>query len=914
MTKLLSKLGSWAYRRKWWVIAAWVVIFATVAGLAAGFMRPFTSQFEISGTPAIEATEDLVEKFPEGGNPVEDAAVRVAVKAPEGEKLTDPENYQRVQDLVAGLEENLEGELVEPAPLLGNPVDLAGQMTAVFQQVYGEFGVPEEVTQADIDNLKPLSDDETIGYFGFTLDVPTAAEVTDEHRAAITDALEQGRESGLQVEAGGLGFAPPIEINATSEIVGIGVALVVLVFTFGSLVAAGLPVLTGVIGVLIGLAGILLTTSWAELNEVTPTLAIMIGLAVGIDYALFILSRYRSERRDNGLSGPAAAGKALGTAGSAVLFAGVVVIVALAALVVARIEFLSAMGLLAAMTVLIAVLVALTLLPALLGALGDKAFKGRLPGVAGNPKRDGSESKLSQGKTLGGWWIGVVRRLPVVVLVVVIAALGALTIPVSKLELALPTDVTASEDTTQRRAADLMAEGFGEGANAPFLAVVDTSGVDPTNPETEQLRGAVGQALAANPEAVAQAGEELQAQDPEETVARLAAYLYTAGEISQLDGVEHAQLIGLNDDGTAGQVQITPTTGPVDEATNDLVHELRDVGERIEGELGIHIGFTGLTAVEVDITEALAGAMPIYLGIVVGLAVLLLIVVFRSIVVPLLAGVGFLLSVGAAFGVTILFWQEGLWGIVDAPAPLVSFMPIFLIGVTFGLAMDYQVFLGTRMREQFIDNRDLDSQKEAVVRSVTGGFTQGARVVTAAALIMMAVFFAFTNQPLPFIQIFGFALGLAVLFDAFFVRMALVPAAMILFGKATWWFPKWLDKILPSLDVEGRALEEDDEDGDSTGGDGEDAGDEDESRGSAGDDEGRDLPAASTQAASGSEHTEGERAGTVSVAELLEREGDEPEVERGEHDGDDEDGSVSVRDLLDKEDGDEGKPGRGGND
>jgi len=281
-------------------------------------------------------------------------------------------------------------------------------------------------------------------------------------------------------------------------------------------------------------------------------------------------------------------------------------------------------------------------------------------------------------------------------------------------------------------------------------------------------------------------------------------------ETNAVAGIEHAQIIGVNEDFTAAQILATPDGGPEEEHTLEVAHGVRESDARIEDATGVHVGLTGLTAVQMDITEELSGAMPLYLAIVVGLAIVLLVIVFRSIMVPLVAGLGFLLSVGAAFGLTVLVWQDGLWGLVNTPAPILSFLPIFLIGVTFGLAMDYQVFLVTRIREHYIELRgagDPEAERRAVEEAAVEGFTQGARVVTAAAIIMISVFVAFINQPLPFIQIFGFALGAAVLFDAFFVRMSLVPATMFILGRSTWWMPKWLDRILPEVDVEGTELE-----------------------------------------------------------------------------------------------------------
>jgi len=375
---------------------------------------------------------------------------------------------------------------------------------------------------------------------------------------------------------------------------------------------------------------------------------------------------------------------------------------------------------------------------------------------------------------------------------VVVLGLGALTVPVLDLEMALPSDTTSNSDTTQRKSADLMAEGFGPGVNAPLLLVVDAHSV---NPDAEILQPYMD----AIPD---EAGGDAEK-------AALASFLYAVGEVGSAGGIQHAQLIAANEDLTAAQILATPDGGPEEQRTLAVAHGVRDVTAQVEDATGVDVGLTGLTAVQMDITEELAEAMPLYLAIVVGLAIVLLMVVFRSIVVPLVAGLGFLLSVGAAFGVTVLVFQEGVAGLVNTPGPILSFLPIFMIGVTFGLAMDYQVFLVTRIREAYVKARDrggVDTLR-AVHESTVEGFAQGARVVTAAAIIMIAVFIAFLDQPLPFIQIFGFALGVAVLFDAFFIRMALVPATMYILGRSTWWMPAWLDKILPEVDVEGTELE-----------------------------------------------------------------------------------------------------------
>ncbi|MDO5668438.1 MAG: MMPL family transporter [Corynebacterium sp.] len=807
MAKFLFKLGRWSFHRKWIVILVWLAALAGVAGAAVAFQKPFSNEFSIGGTPSIEATKVLVEKFPEGGNPVNAASVNVVFAAPEGEQLADPGNSAAIDTVVTHIADNLPD--LTDTERFGNPVEVSPALQQGVIDMMTEQGLPEESAREDAENLAMVSEDGRIGYTTFTIDVPSSMDVTDEHRAIVNEAMDLGREQGIQVEAGGAGFGDPITVKTTSEIVGLAVAFVVLIVTFGSLIAAGLPVLTAVIGVGIGALTIIIATAFIELNNITPVLAVMIGLAVGIDYALFILSRYRAER--SRMPADEAAGMAVGTAGSAVVFAGATVIIALAALTIVNIEFLTAMGLSAAFTVLVAVLVALTFIPALLGVLGDRTFKAPVPGVAGNPwkkreKKEGRRRRKAK-PTMGNRWIRFVRRVPGLVMAVVVLTLGALSYPVLNMELSLPSDSTSNLDTTQRKSADLMAEGFGEGVNAPFLVIVDADEINPDAPALAPLVQAQ--------ESMAGEGETVDRREAAVT----SSFLYTVAQLKNVGGVKHAQLVGMNPDTDAAQIMVTPFTGPDDQYTTQVSHALREQGEQIADATGADIGLTGLTAVQMDITERLSEAMPIYLGIVVGLAIFLLLGVFRSVMVPLVAGLGFLLSVGAAFGMTVLVWQEGLWDLVNTPAPLISFMPIFLIGVTFGLAMDYQVFLVTRMREHYINLRvkahedpDPDvpraiSKLDAVEESTIIGFTRGARVVTAAALIMIAVFVAFIDQPLPFIQIFGFALGVGVFFDAFFVRMALVPATMFLMGSATWWIPRWLNRLIPRMDIEGTALE-----------------------------------------------------------------------------------------------------------
>ena len=786
VARLLYTLGRWSYLHKWRVIVAWLLLLGATAAGALSLMKPFTDEFAIEGTPAINALDTVAENFPDAGNVATAPSVNVVFAAPEGQRLDSPANMAAMDRTVGYIRDHLGVE----GQRFGNPVKVNQELQRAVKDQMAEMGMPEERAQADAYNLRMVSDDGRIGYTTFDFDAASSMSVEQEDRDVVNEAMQIGRDAGLQVEAGGAGFGEPIAVKTTSELVGLAVAFVVLVDTFGSLAASVIPLISAVVGVGIGALLVLLTTHWVELNNVTPVLAVMIGLAVGIDYALFILSRFRQEARN--LPPDEAAGMAVGTAGSSVVFAGTTVFTALVALALAGIEFLTWMGLAAAATVAVAVLVALTLVPALLGVWGSKAFAGKVPGIAGNPGPGSRPAKDLDRNSMGRRWVRFVEKAPGLVMAVVVLGLSALTVPVLDLEMALPSDTTSNRDTTQRKSADLMAEGFGPGVNAPLLLVVDAHSV---NPDAEILQPYMD----AIPD---EAGGDAEK-------AALASFLYAVGEVGSAGGIQHAQIIAANEDLTAAQILATPDGGPEEQRTLAVAHGVRDVTAQVEDATGVDVGLTGLTAVQMDITEELAEAMPLYLAIVVGLAIVLLMVVFRSIVVPMVAGLGFLLSVGAAFGVTVLVFQEGVTGLVNTPGPILSFLPIFMIGVTFGLAMDYQVFLVTRIREAYVKARGREGVGTllAVHESTVEGFAQGARVVTAAAIIMIAVFIAFLDQPLPFIQIFGFALGVAVLFDAFFIRMALVPATMYILGRSTWWMPAWLDRILPEVDVEGTELE-----------------------------------------------------------------------------------------------------------
>ncbi|WP_405480519.1 MMPL family transporter [Streptomyces sp. NBC_00009] len=717
MATFLYKLGKLAFRRRHFVALIWVALL-TLAGVgAASAPTAASSSFSIPGTEAQKAFDLLDQRFP--GSSADGATARVVFQAPDGEKITSAANKAEVTKTVADL----------------------------------GSGSKEVAAAADPFVAKTVSKDGTIAYSSVSYKV-SSMELTDADRDALQKTIDEARDSGLTVEVGGDALQAMPETGAT-EIIGVAIAAVVLVITFGSLVAAGLPLLTALIGVGIGVSSITALANALDLGTTTSTLAMMIGLAVGIDYALFIVSRFRAELAE-GRDREEAAGRAVGTAGSAVVFAGLTVVIALVGLAVVNIPMLTKMGIAAAGTVAIAVLIALTLIPALLGYAGKR--------VHGRKARKAlaAEDKPEPKTNMGTRWARFVLRRPVAVLLTAVVGLGVMAVPVSSLELGLPDDGVQPTDTTQRKAYDLLSEGFGPGFNGPLVAVVDVK----------------------------------HSQDPKDAVARVSK------DIAATDGVKTVTPPAFNQAGDTATITVVPSSKPSSTQTEDVVHTIRDKGADIKADTRAEVLVTGTTAMNIDVSQKLNDALVPYLALVVGLAFLLLMVVFRSVLVPLKAALGFLLSVVAALGAVVAVYQWGWLGSlfgVEQTGPIMSMMPIFMVGVVFGLAMDYEVFLVTRMREAYVHG-------ERPAQAIVTGFRHGARVVTAAAVIMIAVFAGFIGSSEQMVKMIGFGLAIAVFFDAFLVRMTIVPAVLALLGKRAWWLPKWLDRILPNVDVEGEGL------------------------------------------------------------------------------------------------------------
>ncbi|MER6978200.1 MMPL family transporter [Streptomyces carpinensis] len=715
MASFLSGLGRFSFRRRWLVALLWVVLLVGTAVLAGRAPAAPPNDFSMPGTEAQQAYDLLDKSFPELN--ADGATARVVFRAADG-KVTDPVNRQAIEATVRALGSD-----------------------------------PQVARVSDPYVSASVSKDASTAYTQVSYQVP-ASELKEDSRTALQDTVDQARSRELTVEVGG-NAVNTVAGGHSSEALGLAVAAVVLVITFGSLLAAGLPLLTAVLGVGIGGLAIRALAQPLGLGSTTSGLATMIGLAVGIDYALFVVSRYRAELA-RGRSREDAAGHAVGTAGSAVVFAGLTVVIALVGLCVVGIPLLTQMGLAAAGTVVIAVLIAVTLIPALLGICGRRIGPAR-------PRRRGRDKDGLPRSGRGVRWARFVVRRPVAVLLGGAVLLGVVAVPAVSLEMGLPGDESKPVTTTQRRAYDMVAESFGPGFNGPLTVVVQAKDGDSAQSAAQSI----------------------------------------AGHVRGRKDVTAVGQPRLSESGDTAVLNVVPATSPASTETADLVHALRDPA--LANESDAHILVAGTTAMNVDVSQKLSNALLPYLGLVVGLAFLLLIVVFRSLLVPLKAALGFLLSVLAGLGAVVAVFQWGwlasLFGVAE-PGPVMSMMPIFMVGVVFGLAMDYEVFLVTRMREAYMHGQSPSD-------SVISGFEHSTRVVTAAAVIMISVFASFMGSDEQMLKTIGFGLAAAVLLDAFVVRMAVVPAVLALLGRRAWGLPGWLDRLVPDLDVEGARIERD---------------------------------------------------------------------------------------------------------
>lgn len=825
MASLLFRLGSFAARRAWTVIVSWVVILGLGVGAFLTFGGTLSNSFDIPGTASGEVTDQLADKLPDtaGGTGT------VVYRTDDGEPFTD-EQKQAISDLAASAED-LDGvasvvdpfdaqrqqdeqakELTDGRTQLENGQaqldagqaqldDGRAQLDAGITQLEGAraqaeaAGAPPEQTaaldaqlaelnaqlaqleaqQATIDaNRDELADNAEQLELGTTLldladgigvvseDGSTAIvnvsfvdprlELAEETKQSTIAHFQDEEIDGVTVDFGTDIAQGVPEIFGVGEAIGLAFAAVVLIVMLGSLIGAALPIVTAVVGVGVGVTASLAFSGVVDMASVTPVLGVMLGLAVGIDYSLFIVNRHRKQL----LAGSPvreSIGLATGTSGTAVVFAGTTVIVALLALNVTGVPFLGLMGTVGAVCVAVAVLVAVTLAPAILGLVGTR--------LLGRKARATIGQEHAAGKP--------VRRMStlraVVTALVSVVALLVIAIPAMSMRLGLPDGSSEPADSTSYRAFQTVDEQFGEGANGPLLV-------------TATLDDAVSD-------------DDL-----------LATQVTVAEKIAEQDDVVAVAPIATSDDNTLLAFQVLPAEGPNSASTEELVQDLRGLPE-ING--GTTLGVAGQAATNIDISEALASVLPLYLVVVVGLSLLIMIVVFRSLLVPLIATGGFVLSLFATYGLIVAVFQWG-WGAdligLHSTGPILSFLPVILVGILFGLAMDYQLFLASGMREAYVHGA---SARDAVAQ----GFRAGRSVVIAAALIMVSVFGGFVFSESTIIRSIGFGLAFGVLLDAFVVRMLLMPALMHLLGRSAWWLPKWLDRIIPNVDMEGAALERD---------------------------------------------------------------------------------------------------------
>jgi putative drug exporter of the RND superfamily len=719
---VLDRLGRRAARHHWWFIGAWLVAAAVVIVLAVSLDGRTTDNFAIPGAQSQTALDLLEQRFPSQAG--DSATVVFASSA----GIDDPAVEPAIAASVAALEK---------IPGVSSVTDPYGPLGRAITSKTGKIALVDVQYDTVAQNL-PKN----------TFDV-------------LQQATAPAVKAGVRLAYGGavVDYADrPPEGNA--ELVGLLAAVVILLFAFGSVVAMGLPILTALFGLGVGIALINIVAAVTEIGTLAPTLATMIGLGVGIDYSLFIVTRYR-ENRANGMDVEAAAGRSVATAGSAVLFAGTTVVIAICGLAIAGIPYVARLGYMSGLVVAVMMIAALTLLPAVIGLIGKGIDRWKVPSLIHRHDRAPSEKAselVSPRASVWERWATTVASHAWPFAILGVAVLLVLAMPFLSMRLGETDDGNLPTSATQRQAYDLIAQGFGPGTNGPLLVVVAL----PASGHDTALT-AVTSALAKTP------------------------------------GVQNVLPPQTSPDGTVAEIGVLPTTAPDSAQTAALVETLRNqVLPAAVGTTGAHAYVGGLTAAFIDIGNRISDRLPYFIAAVVLLSFILLMLVFHSVLVPLTAAAMNLLSVAAAYGATVAVFQWGWFKDViglQSTVPIVSFVPMMMFAVLFGLSMDYQVFLLTRVREEYDKSGDTR-------RAVVQGLSRTARVITSAALIMIFVFGAFVANYSPEVKMFGLGLAFAVLVDATVVRMMLVPSIMEILGDANWWFPKWLS-FLPRIDIEG---------------------------------------------------------------------------------------------------------------
>ncbi|EAP98299.1 integral membrane protein [Janibacter sp. HTCC2649] len=823
MALFLYRVGRSTARHAWLTIVAWVLVLAGLGGAMATVSTPPTSAISIPGAKFQSVLSQLGQEIPaaaggigtitiENENGPITAAQRVAIertladweKAPHVKSVMNPFATQKQLDdsqakvtagqkeykdqdwkfqqgqwlyaegqkdlaaartELANLEKSGQGQSEQarvlryeiPAREKGNAGILAQLNAAEPKLAAARVQLAEGQGLLGVTNgARFINADGSTAMLQIQFDT-AIAQLDPAIRLHVPEIGEALAKDGLRVDYSA-DILQTRSIVGIGEVIGFGIAAAVLLVMLGSLIAAGLPLLVALIGVGAGLLGAMAATAFFEMNSMTPALALMLGLAVGIDYALFIVNRHRQQLLD-GVALQHSIGLATGTAGNAVVVAGTTVVIALGALTVSGLPILAQMGLVAAATVAMTVLVALTITPAVLSLMGRRVVSKR---TWRRREAATAEAARPSGRGSGRWAVLVTNR-PWRAIVLTVVAIGLLAVPALSLRLGLPDGSSEPKDSSAFHSYTTIEKDFGAGANGPIIAVVSFD--EPLDKaEVAGMQNRNGRAL------------------------------------FNLPGVERVVPFGVSADRDTLAFQVVPLEGPTSESTTALVHEIDDLAEHLPA--GTKLGITGQTVANIEISQRLAGALPLYVALVVGLSLLLLMAVFRSVLVPLMATAGFLLSVAASFGAVVAVYQWGWLGDllqVSRPGPIMPFMPTLLIGVLFGLAMDYQMFLVSGMHEARAHGED----SRTAIRT---GFRHGYKVVAAAALIMIAVFAGFIFAHLTMIRPMGLGLAIGVAVDAFLVRMTLTPAVLHLLGDKAWWIPRWLDRLLPDLDVEGTKL------------------------------------------------------------------------------------------------------------
>ncbi|MEU2421457.1 MMPL family transporter [Streptomyces sp. NPDC007851] len=762
MSVLLYRLGRFAYGKPWYVIGGWLAVVAAVVGLLVANPVRLSNEVRIDGTPSQQVIDELATSLPEAsggqgmlvfkaraGTRIDDPGVRSALLA----AVDAVYRHDHVIDTRKALaEEVAKGE---SSPLLRAQAAVA---RGAGQPSSAKVPVPLRADGLPVPGVV-VSADGSAALMQFQFDEQTYELPSGTVDSTVKAAERQAARSGIDVLPSASMMEIP-EVIGVGEIVGVVIAALVLLVTLGSVVAAGLPLVIALVGVTVGVGGAFTLSTVFEIHSLTAVLALMLGLAVGIDYALFIVNRERRLILDDGLDTHEATSRAIGTAGSAVFFAGSTVVIALGGLLVVGITLLSTMAVVAAATIAVAVLLVLTLLPALLGLVGERVCP---PRARRRAQRRSAVVDHAGHTRATRWGAGLVRhKYPALAAAFLIPVI--LAIPAADMRMGLPSGASYNTGTAQRESYDLVSDAFGPGYNGPLTVAVNST--------------AEGRPL---------------------TPAALAS---VSADLREVKGATEVSLAGMNSTGTTAVLALVPSSGPNDDATKALVTAVRDKSASISAAHGAVIGITGFTALAIDVSDRLADVLPLYVATVLGLSLIVLLLVFRSLLVPVTATLGFLLTIAATFGVTTAVfewgWLQELIGL-DATAPVVSLLPIIITGVLYGLAMDYQMFLVTSMREAHIHGA-------TPLNATVTGFARASSVVVAAATIMVSVFAGFVLNAQPMIKQAGFALATGILVDAFVIRMTLIPAAMALAQEKAWWLPAWLDRFLPDLDVEGDKL------------------------------------------------------------------------------------------------------------